>query len=80
MNIGRIGRPIKADVEWNTYTKNFDSVSRENLLNALSSSVLQVAPSFSLGIVKQHADESSREAFIKTATIQLMSTPEYQMC
>jgi len=30
--------------------------------------------------MKNYVDANSRESFIKTATIQLMSTPEYQLC
>jgi hypothetical protein len=31
-------------------------------------------------LVKLYTDTASRENFIKTATLQLMSIPEYQMC
>jgi hypothetical protein len=31
-------------------------------------------------ILSKYIDASSRESYIKTATIQLMSTPEYQLC
>jgi uncharacterized protein (DUF1800 family) len=78
--MGKIGKPIKADIDWTNYVKSFDGVAREKLVDALSSSLLQLKPNYSLDIIKNHADSGSRESFVKTATIQIMSTPEYQMC
>jgi uncharacterized protein (DUF1800 family) len=77
---GRAGRPILADIDWKQYVKSFESVPRESLTEAISKTLLQVKPSVSAAIIKQHADQSGRENFIKTATIQIMSTPEYQLC
>lgn len=77
---GRLGRPIKATVEWGAYTKQFEPVKREALLEAIKEVVLQVKPSYPLSLIGQYADSSSRDAFVKTATLQLMSTPEYQLC
>jgi uncharacterized protein (DUF1800 family) len=77
---GRTGRPIKAEIDWNNYLKSFESVPREQLVDALNNSLLQVNPSYSRDLISNYADNSSRESFMKTATIQIMSTPEYQMC
>jgi len=77
---GKAAKPIKADIEWTAYIKNFEKVSRENLIDSLSESLLQLKPAVSTATIKSSVDESSRESFIKTATIQLMSIPEYQMC
>ena len=62
------------------YTKNFEGIARDKLMNALHQSLLQVRPSFGAELIRQHSDGESRESFLKTATIQIMSTPEYQMC
>lgn len=78
--VGKIGRPIRASVEWPVYLKNFDATPREALVNAMNSVLLQVTPSFGNALIQQYADSSSREAFVKSATLQIMSTPEYQMC
>lgn len=78
--LGKIGRPINAVVDWEPYVKNFETTPRDGLVEAMSSSLLQVKPSFSNNLVQQYADSSSREAFVKTATVQIMSTPEYQLC
>ena len=77
---GRVGNPINADIEWNVYTTKFESVLRENLVNALSDTLFQVKTSLNKDSLKNYTDDSGRDNFIKTATIQLMSTPEYQMC
>ena len=37
-------------------------------------------PRETLDIIKQFSDQTGRENFIKTATLQIMSTPEYQLC
>jgi hypothetical protein len=77
---GKVGRPIKADVDWNAFTKNFKNTPKENLLTELTMSLLQTRISFNVDVIKNYTDESSKENFIKSAALQLMSTPEYQMC
>ena len=77
---GRIGRPIRATVDWNAYVKNFEATPREKLVEAVNSSLLQVKPSFNNALIQQYTDSSSRDAFVKSATLQVMSTPEYQLC
>jgi len=55
-------------------------VPRESLLGAITESVLQTKISVPADVIKNSANSMSRESFIKTATVQLMSIPEYQMC
>ena len=71
---------INADVDWSGYVKHYESTPRENLVDAISKNLLQVKSRVSMDLVKQYADQSGRENFIKTATLQVMSTPEYQLC
>jgi uncharacterized protein (DUF1800 family) len=77
---GKIGKPINAVIEWGAYTKNFESIPREGLLNTIAESVLQIKMGVPAEIIKNSADSTSRESFIKSVTLQLMSVPEYQMC
>jgi uncharacterized protein (DUF1800 family) len=77
---GKVGKPINAAIQWTRYTKNFETVPRENLVPALQSALLQVKTGFNADVIKNNSDNSARDIFIKTATIQIMSTPEYQMC
>lgn len=74
------GQIIAANVDWDTYTKKFEKVPREKLLTAISGILIQGVEPVSDQILNKYIDASGRESFIKTATIQLMSTPEYQLC
>jgi uncharacterized protein (DUF1800 family) len=74
------GQQINANVDWTLYVKNLEKVARENLVDSMSKTLLQVKPAISSDVIRQFADESSRDNFIKSATIQIMSTPEYQLC
>lgn len=76
----KMGQPIKAVVNWNVYTKNFSRVSDENLIPVIAQTLLQNYGKLDEAVIRRYIDNSSREAAIKTATIQLMSTPEYQLC
>lgn len=78
--MGPAGRPIKARIDWATYLKAFEKTPREQLVESLSTTLLQVKPSFSAATITSYADSTGKETFVKSATIQLMSTPEYQMC
>jgi hypothetical protein len=74
------GQMIKAQISWDKYLKRFDNVQKENLANEIATTILQVQNSVNENTLKKYTDNSSKEGFIKSATIQLMSTPEYQLC
>jgi hypothetical protein len=76
----RGGQNISAAVDWETYLKKFEQVPREKLLGAISGILIQGVAPVDEKILNKYTDASSRETYIKTATIQLMSTPEYQLC
>ena len=77
---GKADRPINASINWSVFTKNFENTSRENLVKELSSTLLQTEMKVPADMIKNTADGSAKDAFIKTAALQIMSTPEYQMC
>jgi len=77
---GRGGQMIRANIDWSLYLKRFEKLPREQLLTAISGVTLQAQADLNEGLLKKYADSRSREDFIKTATIRLMSTPEYQLC
>jgi len=70
---------INANVDWKLYTRHFESTPREKLVNVMESILLQHKSGVDNDLIKQYSDESGRENFIKTATLYLMSTPEYQL-
>src|SRR5206468_959273 len=74
------GQQINADVDWNQYLKNFEKTDKEKLVDSISKLLLQTKNKVSDDLIAQYADAGSRESFIKTATMQIMSTPEYQLC
>ena len=71
---------IRATIDWKGYVKHFEKVQKEQLVGSLASNLLQTKNTVSNELIIHYADMSSRENFIKTATLQLMSTPEYQLC
>ncbi len=73
-------RPILAEIDWKNYVKHFESVPREALTDSVAKILLQTKMRVGEDIIKQFSDQTGRENYIKTATIQVMSTPEYQLC
>jgi uncharacterized protein (DUF1800 family) len=71
---------INANVDWSLYVKNFEKTEKEKLTDSISGILLQTKNGVSNDIIAQYTDAANRESFIKTATIQIMSTPEYQLC
>jgi uncharacterized protein (DUF1800 family) len=75
------GFQVRANVDWEKYAKQFDGVPREQLYNVIEAVVLQTKQSsVNDSAVKSIVDNSTRENYIKTVTVALMSTPEYQLC
>ena len=77
---GKAGGQIISSIDWKTYLDKFEKVPREKLLNEISNVLLQTPGGINENTIKKFTDSSSREKYIKTVTIQLMSTPEYQLC
>jgi hypothetical protein len=73
-------KAIQASIDWGTYVKYFDRTSREKLVNSMAGILLQTKTAVDKEIIRQYANESDRYSFIQSATIQIMSTPEYQLC
>lgn len=70
---------IKAKIDWKTYMKHYESIPKENLTNAIASNLLVTPKAVSESLIMNFSDRSGRENYIRSATLQLMSTPEYQM-
>lgn len=73
-------RNLSVTVDWDSVYKVFANTKREDLLQKVNEIVLQTANSINPDILKRYADNHSREGFIKSTLIELMSTPEYQLC
>lgn len=77
---GKGMKSINANLDWSAYISYFNKTDRSKLENAIAGILLQTNTAVSADLIKQYSDESSRENFIRSATIQVMSTPEYQLC
>lgn len=71
---------LNVTVNWNSVVKVFEKTSRNDLMKKVNAIVLQTRSSIPETILNRYIDTTSREAYIKTTTIELMSTPEYQLC
>lgn len=79
-NNNRAGQQIMATIDWSKYLQQFEPVARQDLTAAIAQVLLQTKTAVGADTLTNYVDAGSRESFIKTTTIQLMSTPEYQMC
>lgn len=71
---------ISTTVDWIAVTKVFEKTSRENLLPAITNTLLQAKATVDGGLMAKYINSDSRESYIKSAMIRLMSMPEYQLC
>ncbi len=73
-------KQVNATVDWDAVVRIFDKISRENLMQKISDTVLQTRSKISPAVLDKYVDKDARDAYIKTTLIELMSTPEYQLC
>ena len=56
------------------------SNNSENLLPKITAVVLQTKSQVSGKVLDKYLNNENRENYIKSAIVNLMSTPEYQLC
>lgn len=72
---------ISATIDWDNFIKSFEKTERNNLLVNIKTLMLQTnESSIDNTILESNINKISRDEYIKSATISLMSTPEYQLC
>ncbi|MEJ7588469.1 MAG: DUF1800 domain-containing protein [Ferruginibacter sp.] len=74
------GKKLIAVVDWDTTAGIFKKIPREDLLKIISETVLQSKGRVNNTLLIKYINNESRNAFIQSAIINLMSTPEYQLC
>lgn len=74
------GRKISVTTDWKRVEEMYGRVPREQLTGEIANSLLQVNPVQLAATALKYADEGSRLSYIRSMMINLMSTPEYQMC
>lgn len=73
-------RKVNADIDWQPYVDGYKDVKREELAESIAQSLLVRNKGIDRQLLEKYSDASSRDNYIKTVTIDVMSTPEYQMC
>ena len=73
-------KQVIATVDWIAITTLFDKTPRENLMQKISEIVLQTKNKINSTILDRYVEKDARDNYIKTAIVELMSTPEYQLC
>lgn len=69
-----------ANIDWTLVTRVFEKTSREQLATKIADTLLQSPGRIPVALIDNYLVKDSRENFIKSAVIQYMSTPEYQLC
>jgi len=80
--VDKMSKPhqLNVNVDWNSVVDTFNTIKKENLQQKVNDFVLQTKNSINPNVLKRYTDNTSREGFIKSSIIELMSTPEYQLC
>jgi len=68
-----------ATIAWDVYLQNFAQVEKTNMIDTLTKTVLQ-RDGVDKNLLLNYADISGRDNLVKSVTLALMSTPEYQLC
>lgn len=80
-NFGNKGFRINATINWESLFGAFVQIKRDDLLQNIKQVVLPLkGDNIKNEVIEKVADKQSREAYIKSVVVALMSTPEYQMC
>ncbi len=69
-----------ASIDWLAVNKIFEKTQREKLLENITALVLQTKGTVSITVLDKYVNSESRENYIKSAVVNLMVTPEYQLC
>ncbi|MEJ7611899.1 MAG: DUF1800 domain-containing protein [Ferruginibacter sp.] len=69
-----------AEIDWTPVNKNFEKTERPQLAQAITDTLLQTPGRIDSSILGRYLNNESREGFIKSVVINIMSTPEYQLC
>ncbi|UYQ93226.1 DUF1800 domain-containing protein [Chitinophaga horti] len=73
-------KKVNAQIDWKPYVDGYKDVPREQLADTIAGTLLLKNKSLDKAFLEKYADASTRDNYIKTVTIDVMSTPEYQLC
>jgi uncharacterized protein (DUF1800 family) len=69
-----------AKIDWSLAAAIFEKIPREKLLQKITDTLLQTKGHVPDTLLEKYVNSENRENFIKSAIVNLMSTPEYQLC
>lgn len=73
-------KQFAATVDWNQYLRQFMNTAEDKLIHSIATVLVQSQTAIPEKLIMPSTENANRENHIKSATIQLMSTPEYQLC
>lgn len=79
-NKAYVDKGASGEIDWSLISKAYVKTARENLSQKIADSLLQTSSRVAAHTLDSFITKDSRENFIKTTIIQLMATPEYQLC
>ena len=65
--------------DWEPLLEAFKNTSKENLSSSVTRFLIQSKSAVSENILNRYTEKNSREAFVQSTVVALMSTPEYQL-
>ena len=68
-----------ASIQWGQVYKIFEKIAREKLADHIAETLLQTRSYVSRAVLDKYLNNESRENFVKSVVVNLMSTPEYQL-
>jgi uncharacterized protein (DUF1800 family) len=71
---------FETEIRWDAYIKNFNQTADSEIYPRIRDLLLQKGLAVNENEMIHYINESSRTARIKSITIRLMGTPEYQLC
>lgn len=69
-----------ATIDWAAVNAIFEKVQRDKLNESITATVLQTKNKVSNTVLDKYINTESRENFIRSTIVNLMATPEYQLC
>ena len=81
MRQGRLQKRLAAEVDWRPLNEIFSATPEKDILTKTARFLWQTPSAIPPHqVLQDYTDQSNKEQFIKTTAIQLMATPEYQLC
>jgi uncharacterized protein (DUF1800 family) len=71
---------MSAEINWVVVNKIFENTARPILAQTIIDTLLQTKGRIDNKLLDRYLNNESRESFIKSVVVNVMSTPEYQLC